>query len=142
RFTRACMDVINAYRHPPDVVVGARFDRAAKEVVKATPKYWLPPDDPRQTSLPFALVDAEAGDIPGTVSAEKKAHWETTSEDFMNLVIGRGSPPQSSSARVSSASEETTGGGNSDGANRPHLPPVRPGCSSGASPSTRRHSVK
>jgi hypothetical protein len=97
RFPRTCMDVINAYRYPPDVSIGPRFDEAAKEIVKKTPKYWLPPDDPRQKSLPFALVDATAGDIPGTVDADKRRHWETTGEHFMHLVVGRGNSAQSAS---------------------------------------------
>jgi hypothetical protein len=90
RFPRACMDLMNAYQHPPDVVVGARFDERAREIVKATPKYWLPPNDPRQSSLPSALVDATAGALPTTVSADKRMFWETTNEAFMHLVIRPG----------------------------------------------------
>jgi hypothetical protein len=90
RFPRACMDLMNAYQHPSDVIVGARFNRTAQEIVKAAPKYWLPPNDVRQTTLPPAIVQATAGDLPHTVSAEKRTFWETTQESFMHLVIRPG----------------------------------------------------
>lgn len=90
RFPRACMDLMNAYQYGPDVIVGARFNKAAQEIVKATPKYWLPPNDGRQTTLPPAIVQATAGDLPHTVSAEKRTFWETTPESFMHLVVRPG----------------------------------------------------
>src|SRR6266542_6202 len=82
RFTHAYMDLMNTYQHPSDVTVGARFNRAAQEIVKATPKYGLPPNDPRQVALPPTVVQVTAGDLPRTVSAEKRTFWETTQDSF------------------------------------------------------------
>ncbi len=87
RFPRACMDLINTYRYPPDVNVGERFDRAAHAIVKATPKYWLPPTDARQATLPHVLVEATPGVFPAHISDERRMHWETTPEFFMHWVV-------------------------------------------------------
>jgi hypothetical protein len=89
RYPRACMDVMNAYQHPPDVIVGRRFDKAAKSIVKVTPKYWLPASDPTQTTLPHVTVQATPGDLPARISNEKRTHWETTDEFFMHWTVRR-----------------------------------------------------
>ena len=111
RFQRACMDLMNAYQYPPDVVVGTRFNKAAQEIVKATPKYWLPPSDVRQTTLPPAIVQATGGDLPRTVSAEKRMFWETTRESFMHLVVrpGGSTKPTTNESETEKAGKETHG---------------------------------
>ncbi|TMC54239.1 MAG: hypothetical protein E6J20_03980 [Chloroflexi bacterium] len=98
RYPRACMDLINTYQHPPDVTVGARFNKTAQAIVKATPKYWLPPDDPRQSSMPHVVVQGTTGDLPGTISSEKRTHWETTNEFFMHWVVRPGGSAQQDAA--------------------------------------------
>lgn len=93
RFPRTFMDLINAFGRPSGMAIGSKFDSTAESIVKASPNYWLPKDDPRQTKLPPAIVETFPGNLPATARPEKAQQWATTTEPFMHLVTRAAGEP-------------------------------------------------
>jgi hypothetical protein len=94
KYPRALMDLVNAFYEGPELSISGSFSALGDSIVQATPRYWLPASDNRQTEMPAVVVDSAPGAFPQNSSPAMIARWETTKEQFIRLRFGT-PPPES-----------------------------------------------